>query len=236
MKRTTPVAALALLVASQAPAGTLVVGAGTTFDLGSGSVDLGCADLDVSGTYAAGTGSTSRIRHLDIATSGVVEGEQGVLEVTGNWDNLGTLNAGTGSVRFVDGCGTSSASILGNNTFSTLEFESTSGKTFSLAAGSTQTVNGSLVMLGDTGASLALRSTQSGSEAFLDVQGSHAISQVDVEDNHAIGMTLFVDDGSLLGSNTSGWEFMAGVPVLPGLDGERKGSRARQLQLARPRV
>jgi hypothetical protein len=38
-----------------------------------------------------------------------------------------------------------------------------------------------------------------------------------VEDNHAIGMTLFVDDGSLLGSNTSGWEFMAGVPVLPGL-------------------
>ena len=213
MRRGT-LAALSLLLAAPGATAELAVGAGATFDLGSGVLDLGCGDLDVSGIFAAGTGSASGVRDLAIAPGGTLQGERGSIELAGSWDNSGSFVGGTASVAFVDGCGTSSASVFGDTTFGMVSFVTSAGKTVFFEAGSTQTVTGALTLDGDPGARLVIRSTQAGSEAFLDVSGSQTVSAVDVQDNHAVGSLLFVDPASVLGTNTVGWAFPGLVPSL----------------------
>ena len=52
--------------------GDLTVGAGSTFDLGTGSLALGCADLDVAGTLTAGSVGFSAARDITINPSGTL--------------------------------------------------------------------------------------------------------------------------------------------------------------------
>ena len=51
---------LVLGLAAPASAGTLTVGVGSTFDLGTGSLALGCADLAVTGTLHGRNGGLQR--------------------------------------------------------------------------------------------------------------------------------------------------------------------------------
>ncbi len=115
------------------------------------------------------------------------------------------------------GCGLLSAVVAGDTTFANLDMTTTSGFLYSFVFGSTQTVTGSLTLLGAAANLLTIRSTLNGSEAFLNVQGSSA-DFVDVEDNDATaGNPVSLGPNSVKGSNTPGWLTAALVPALGAL-------------------
>ena len=88
-------AAAWLGVAPAAGAAEFAVGSGSSLDLGTGRLGLGCADLTVGGTLSAGTIGLDAARDVSIGASGVVNGESATLEVAGDWNNAGTFNAGS---------------------------------------------------------------------------------------------------------------------------------------------
>jgi hypothetical protein len=84
MNRATSAAAAAFLaVATGASAGEFNIGAGATLDLGTGSLDLGCADLTVGGTFSAGTVGFAQARDVTIDPTGLVNGNSATLEGAG---------------------------------------------------------------------------------------------------------------------------------------------------------
>lgn len=228
-------------LATATSAAHLTVGAGSTVDLGDGSLDLGCANLAVEGTLAAGTGVIDWAE--DVSIGGTLNGESATLYVTGDWNNSGTFNAGSSSVRFVDGCGLSSATISGDSTFFDLEMTTSTGKLVAFEAGSTTTVTDLLTLAGAEANLLTIRSTVDGSEAYLDLQGSQTNDFVDVKDNHAIGNPIPPGPNSVKGPNTPGWAnivlptLSAGALALLTLSilwAGRWGLRARQASAPTP--
>ncbi len=200
---------------SSSSAAQLNVAAGSSLDLGTGSLDLGCADLVVAGTLAAGTGVIDWAEDVSINSGGTLNGESASLYVTGDWSNSGSFNAGSSSVRFADGCGLSSATISGSSTFFDLEMTTSMGKLVAFEAGATTTVTDLLALMGALGNLLAIRSTVDGSEAYLNLQGSHSANFVDVQDNHATGSPITLGANSVKGTNTSGWiDLTAAIPTL----------------------
>ncbi len=207
-----------LLTASVASGANVTVGSGASLDLGTGSLDLGCADLTVGGTLSAGTAGFTQARDVTIDPTGLVNGNSATLAVAGDWDNAGTFNAGTSTVQLVDGCGLLSAVVAGNTTFANLDMTTTSGFLYSFTAGSTQTVTGALALQGAAANLLTIRSTLAGSEAFLNVQGSGSGDFVDVQDNDATaGNPISLGPNSVKGPNTQGWLAAALVPVFGAL-------------------
>ena len=207
--------ALALFLAVPSGAGaSLTVGAGSSISLGDASVDLGESDLQVAGTLNGRAGLLDRVRHLTIDGSATLNGESGTIHICGDWINSGTFNAGTSVVRFVDGCGLSSAEIAGNTTFARIDLRTTSGKEYRFTAGSVQTVTDWLGLHGAAGNLLAIRSTQEESEAFIEVQGSGGGDFVDVRDIDAsAGNPITLGPNSTIGSNTAGWSIGTVVPT-----------------------
>jgi len=218
MKRTALAAAasiIALGLALPASAGNLTVGAGSTLDLGTGILALGCADLDVAGTLTAGTVGFTGARDVAIAPSGIVNGGSATLTLTGDWDNAGTFNAGTSTVQMVDGCALFSGVVTGNNSFANLAISTTTAKQVSFTAGSTQSVTGLLTLLGAVGNRLKIRSTVNGSAAFLNVTGTSSASFIDIQDSNALaGNDISLPTNSIKGPNTPGWLFGVVVPLL----------------------
>ena len=218
MKRAARVWLAVLGIASSASAGTVMVGSGAAVDLGTGSVALGCADLDVAGTLAAGSVGFTGGRDVTILPSGVVDGGTATLELSGDWDNGGTFVPGTSTVRIVDGCSLLSGMIRGKSSFHALEIESASGRQVTFEAGTTQRVTGAFSVVGVDGNRLKIRSSQDGVAAYLDVTGASSASYVDVQDNDATpGNPIPLDSGSVKGPNTPGWQLSAVVPLLPPL-------------------
>ena len=199
---TTGAAAATLVVLVTVASGANVtIGAGSSLDLGSGLLDLGCADLTVAGTLSAGTVGFSSARDVTIEPAGVLNANSATLEVAGDWGNTGTFNAGTSSVNFVDGCGVSLATLSGGTSFSTLALTTATGKTYQLEAGSTQTIGVALSLSGTAGNLLTLRSTSPGSAATLDVQGSGTGDFLDVADLHFTPNPIVFGPNSTVGSN-----------------------------------
>ena len=209
------VVAALLMAASVANASDFVVGSGAALDLGTGSLDLGCADLNVAGTLSAGSVGFGAARDVTIAPAGVVNGDSGTLQLSGDWDNAGSFNAGTSSVQISDGCSLLSGAVSGSTSFANLSITSASSRQVNFAAGSTTTVTGGLTLAGQSGALLAIRSTLGGSPAFLQALGSQSVQFVDVEDSDAAGGNpITLGPESVIGTNTPGWQFAAAVPVL----------------------
>jgi hypothetical protein len=215
MQRTALAAAASLLalgLAAPASAGKLTVGAGASFDVGTGILSLGCADLDVTGTFSAGTLGFGQARDVTINPGGVLNGDSATLSLAGDWDNAGTFNAGTSTVAMVDGCSLFGSVVSGNTSFSKLSLETTTAKQVSFAAGSTQTATGLFSIQGALGNRLVLRSTAGGSPAFLNATGGNTATFVDVDDIDATaGNDIFIPPNSVKGPNTPGW--LLGIPV-----------------------
>jgi hypothetical protein len=207
-----------LALSAPALAGTFEVGSGSTLDLGTGSLALGCADLDVLGTLTAGSIGFTEGRDVTITPTGVVNGNSATLELSGDWDNTGSFVAGASTVRIVDGCSLLSGVVVGDTTFNNFELATTTGKQVSFTAGSTQTVAGAFDVSGTLGNLLKIRSTIGGTKAFLNVQGSSSTDYVDVADNSALpGNNIALPSNSLKGLNTPGWLVTPAIPLLPPL-------------------
>jgi hypothetical protein len=207
--------AILLGLASPASAGNLTVGSGSTLDLGTGILGLGCADLDVAGTLTAGTVGFTGARDVAISPGGVMNGNSATLSLSGDWDNAGTFNAGSSTVQMVDGCALFSGVVTGNTSFASLAISTNTAKQVSFTAGSTQSVTGLLSLLGAASNLLKIRSTVNGSVAFFNVSGTSNASFVDVQDNDALaGNDIGLPANSVKGPNTPGWLFGIPVPLL----------------------
>jgi hypothetical protein len=204
-----------MILATAASAGEIDVGAGSSLDLGSATVDLGCADVIVGGTLDAGSGTVARARDVTVVSGGLLSGGSSLLNVAGDWDNAGSFVAGASHVRFLDDCGRTSATLTGSNSFYDLEVTSSIGKLYVFEAGSTQAIASSLTLAGNGATRLVLRSTTGGNEAFTDLQGSQFVSSIDIQDNHSIGQQIVLDEQSVDSGNTAGWTLASLIPTLP---------------------
>ena len=207
--------AVALGLAAAASAADLTVGAGSTLDLGTGSVALGCADLGVAGTLMAGTVGFSTARDVSIDPSGVLYGNSATLSLSGDWNNAGSFNRGTSTVQMVDGCALSSGVVAGNTNFTNLVIHTSTARQVRFTAGSTQTTRGMLDVFGAAGQLLQIRSTEDGSAAFLYALGPSSAGYVSVQDIDALaGNDVALPPNSVKGPNTPGWLFGLPVPML----------------------
>jgi len=180
--------------------GTLVAPAGN-FNISGNWANNGGAFNSNSGTVIfdgtttiSGSNATT-FNNITISNPYTLNGHATNMNVTGNWTNSGTFNAGTGTVTFT-GDGTSI--ISGNTTFKNLKCV-TPGKTLSFPAGSTQTVGGTLEITGTSGSRIILsRSGGSpGDHWNINVTTpSPAVSYVTVSDSDATTGSLITASGS----------------------------------------
>lgn len=173
----------ALLSPSFLSAQSITVASGTLLSLGAGSIDAGCGDLSVAGTFSVGSGSANSLRNVAI-NPGTINGGSGSINLSGDWTNQGTFNAQTGTVNITDGCGTTVSRVTGDSTFNQFSATTTTGKQLQPAAGSAQTFSGGLTLGGSGSDRLLVRTSAPGTTAAftLNPGASQSISGVDVAD------------------------------------------------------
>ena len=162
-------------------------------------------------------------RAVTINPGGVLDAGSGLLELAGTWSNFGSFLAGTSTVRFIDGV-QAQAGVNGDSLFHNLSFVSGTGKTYVLAVGTTQSIDGLLTILGLPGQAIQMASSTAAQVAYMNLLpgGTQNIHNVGVSDVHAIGLPQAPDESNQGGSgNDLGWfgntELVVGIPlpVLP---------------------
>jgi hypothetical protein len=204
-------ALVVLLAGTTAAAEGVSVEGGAIFSLGTGTLDLGCGDLAVAGTFQGGSGLLEA-RDVSIQATGFIDAGSATFRVTGDWTQGGDFEPGTSGVEFLDGCGRTSSTLTGNTAFFDLSLITSEGKLYQLEAGETQKVDGLLTLAGEPGQRLVLRSTVDGVAGTFEVQGTQSVSYVDVKDNQVIANPIFYGPDSIARENTDGWIFL-GIPV-----------------------
>jgi hypothetical protein len=194
-------------------AAQVVVGAGSSVDLGTGTLAAGCGDLQVAGAMNLAQGQMQGVRALSIAAGGLLDGGSGSLSWSGDWTDLGQFQPGTSSASWVDGCGVSTATANAvDEQFHALALSTATGRELRFTSGQTTTVSAAFSATGTPGNRLRIRGTTAGAAAFLALPpgATQSLSAVDVEGNHATGQPLgfpgpAADYGSIKGSNSAGW-------------------------------
>ena len=74
MRRATCLAAVWVVIATGAGAAEVSVGPSNSFDLGGASLQLGCANLTVAGTFSAGNVGFDAAGHVSIDPGGTLNG------------------------------------------------------------------------------------------------------------------------------------------------------------------
>ncbi|MFC1576058.1 filamentous hemagglutinin N-terminal domain-containing protein [Candidatus Omnitrophota bacterium] len=168
----------------------LTVGGGASGTFGTNSLVL-----TVNGTTTVNAGATLTITSATfnanhITINGTMTDVGGnTINVSGNWTNNATFNAGTGNVIFI---GAVNVTISGNTTFYNLTC-TVGGKVLTFQAGRTQATTNLLTLRGGgTGNWLVLKSSSASSLYtdrwwYVDPQnGKHDILYVDVSDSYNI--------------------------------------------------
>lgn len=212
----------ALVASIDVSAQSVSIDSGASWQMDDAVVDLDCAALDVAGALAAGNAVLDGIGQFSF--SGVVSADTAMVEVGGDWSNLGSFFAGTSTVRLVDRCDAATASIGGSSDFSTLQIESARGKTYRFPAGLNQSVTQALRLAGAPGVLMPIGSTQPGTQAgiALGLAGSQDVGWIEVSDMAAPeGFSWIAPDqpevfNSVDAGNNSRWfvpALPAGIPV-----------------------
>ena len=107
--------------------------------------------------------------------------------------------------------GSAALTITGNNTFATLDLECTTARTITFPAGGTQTITGTLTLLGAAGQLLSLRSSATPTKWYI-AAGATSAQYCDVKDCTATGPGTPIDDstGGVDSGNNIGWLFTCG--------------------------
>lgn len=181
-KRGRVVASLCLLgAAAGADAQQLVVGAGARLTLGTSVMEAGCSDVQVSGTLEVAAGTLRGARHL--AVPGSLRGGSGLVSLSGDLAAAGTLVPETGTVRIVDGCGSSESRVDGDHQFNRFSVQTSAPHRLVLPAGGTQAIASALELIGGV-ERLVLRSSANGVVSLLSLAagGSQTVHRVDALD------------------------------------------------------
>ena len=188
--------------------------AGARLQVDGGRIDFGGTSYTGHGVLRLGAGWLEGLDDFRILPGGSADLGSGVLRLRGDWENRGSIVAGTSLVEFLDAPGDSF--VLGATEFSSLRATTTQGRRLRLESGVTQRVLNSLTLVG-TGAPLRIDSTAPGAAAFLQLVtgGTQDITNVAVWDVHAIGQPLAPDETNQGGNgNVQGW-FGSGGAVAP---------------------
>ena len=183
------------------------VGSVTTLDTSASSYSINCSNLEVGASWdptiynklVLNNSTVNVAGNVTINSSDIVGGNQinagsATINVGGSWNNSDTFTAGT-STAILNGTG---QALTGSTTFYNLTKTVSSADTLTFAAGSTQTVTGTVTLQGADGQLLSLRSSAAPAQWNLNLAASatKAISHVDVQDSDASG-----SDASLLEIN-----------------------------------
>ena len=165
---------------------------GGSMSLGGGIVDLACTDVIVGGTLNVGSGQLINVRDVTILAGGAISATTGSITLGRNWSNQGSFTSGMSTVAFLDsGTCASASSIGGNTSFYNLTLRSTTGRVVTLASGSTQTVLGSLTIIGTSVLPIVLVSSAPPATASLALTGAgQIIANVSVNNVAATGQWL----------------------------------------------
>jgi hypothetical protein len=163
------------------------VGASIDVPVGS-TLDAACGGVDVQGQLNVTSGQLRTGGDLVIGSSGVLNGNDGVVRVGGNLRSTGSFNAGNSTVELVDGCVGNTTQISGNLVFQNLVLRSGSGRAFAIQAGSQITVLGTLTLQGVSGQNLQLVSANGGAVVVNLGPSANVVSNfVSVASNVQIG-------------------------------------------------
>ena len=201
----------------------LTVPSSSVASVGSGTNDLACTDVIVSGTLQVNSGQLKNVRSFTINPGGTVDNGSGLIEVGGNWTNSGAFVAGSGTVNFRDLCSFGNAVVMGSTTFYRMSLVTASGKNYVFAVGTTQTINALLEIAGTAPQPIQFRSSIPGQLAYINLVsgGMQQIQHVGVTDVWATGQwlaPLLTNEGG--GGNARRWFGVpddAPVPI-PALD------------------
>ena len=194
--------------------------ASTASNTGGGVFDLGCSDLLVAGTLSLDAGQIINVRHVNIQAGGVINGNAGLISLSGNWSNAGSFAAGASTVNFVDNTAcAASATVSGNTAFNNVNFTSTTGKTYTFAAGTTQQVLGLLTVSGTSTVPIVFVSSTPGQFASinLSVGGAQSIRNLSADWMSATGVWLAVGQNNRNPNGRTSRLFGEGE-VVPALD------------------
>jgi len=168
---------------------------------GSGAINLGSVTIDAGTSFTLNSSLT--------------------INVSGDWTNNGTFNAGTTTIT-LNG---TNQEISGTNTFYALSKTASSACTLTFPAGATTTVTNSLTLQGgDIDATLFLRSSTTGTAAKLTLStgGSQSLQYLDVKDNDASGGLELTAYNSTDAGNNTNWLFVWTGDITAGLEGHWK--------------
>ena len=144
--------------------------------------------------------------------AGSVDATGRTVRVAGDWSWGGNGRlVSTGSTVELNG---TTQAIDGNTTFFNLTRAGAGTLTF--AAGSTQTVLGTVTLQGEFGAPLALRSDTSGQRWNLNPRGGRLVSFLDVQDGRNLSRTVLRPTASHDSGNNLGWVFPVGTQTWAG--------------------
>ncbi len=148
-----------------------------------------------------------------ILTAGTfnVTGGNYQMTVGGNWSKTGTFNSSSGTVVF-DGSG---QSISGSTTFNNFTKNVTSTDTLTFTASTTQTINGTWTLTGQSGNKLSLRSSSSPTQYNVSPLGTRTLSYLDVQDSNNISGSAITTLGFNItdSGNNTGWTFPSAPTV-----------------------
>ncbi|MGY6555088.1 MAG: hypothetical protein ACXIUM_11285 [Wenzhouxiangella sp.] len=189
------------------------VGAGSSMDIGGGTVDLGCGTLQVDGAIA---GRWQGVEDVNLGPEAFLQ--TSLLEFGGDWQSSGAQQIG-GQVSWQEQCGRSAGEMRGSNQFAALSITSEGSITRQLEVGAEQVVNSQLLLAGSDSDLLRLRSTQPGSQALLTVRPGAGwfVDRVDVADINSLGGQALAPGAPALvrsvdSGNNSNW-FLSAVPI-----------------------
>jgi hypothetical protein len=152
-----------------------------------GYLNLNNKDLDVDG-------------YLYIGPGGTIDATSSTITVAGDWENRGSFIAGSSTVVLAG----ANQTIYGNTDFFNLIKITLYTDTLYFEAGSTQTIAGNLILRGEAGNLLSLRSTVDGNYWNINAQGTRDISFADIRDMNNTGPVIIdAADSSDSGNNTN---------------------------------
>ncbi|MBU0766411.1 LamG domain-containing protein, partial [Patescibacteria group bacterium] len=158
-----------------------------------------------SGYYTLGS-SLDLTGNLNNYTGNLVS--SGGITIQGNWNNQGDFTHDGGGTVNLNG---TNQLMSGSTVFWNLTSTGSSSDTLRFDYTSRQNISGSLVLSGDSGQALSLRSTKTGSASniLLDASaGTQTLTYLDIKDSDASGGTeLLANDGTSTDSgNTTNWD------------------------------
>jgi hypothetical protein len=159
-------------------------------------------NITVNGNLALESGA------LDVSTS-----NYGII-VKGNWQNTSSVFQPRSGTVYLTG---TDQSITGSNTFFNLSKTTSVARTLTFSAGSTQTINGALILqgAGSTSQFLSLRSSTTGTQWMIDPRAAVNVSALDVKDSYNVNSTAIALPGLNINSgNNLNWIFDTTSPSI----------------------